>query len=103
VPAEDVFVDYKCHYTDVPIHALQNLEWYQADPAAGVVLAGWKCAACGLAISEDARKKENIGGKGGKGIAKVKCPKCGNKFGEQPLHTLPSRLAKTTMAEGASA
>ncbi len=102
VPLSDEFVDYKCHYTDVPIRALQNLEWYQADPAAGVTIAGWKCAACGLAISEDARKKENIGGKGGKGIAKAKCPKCGNKFGEQPLYTLPSQLASAPLAEGAA-
>jgi hypothetical protein len=101
VPTQDVYVDYKCHYTDVPIKALQNLEWYQADPAAGVTLAGWKCAACGLAISEDARKKENIGGKGGKAIAKAKCPKCSNKFGEQPLYTLPSQLAKQSLGEGA--
>lgn len=103
VPAEDVFVDYKCHYTDVPIRALQNVEWYQADPASGVTIAGWKCAACGLAISEDARKKENIGGKGGKAIAKAKCPKCNNKFGEQPLYTLPSQLASASLAEGAAA
>lgn len=102
VPATDVYTDYKCHYSDVPIRALQNLEWYKADPTAGVTLAGWKCAACGLAISEEARKKENIGGKGGKAIAKAKCPKCNNKFGEQPLYTLPSQLASVSMAEGAS-
>lgn len=102
-PMQDEFVEYKCHYTDVPIRALQNLEWYQADPTAGVTLAGWKCAACGLAISEEARKKENIGGKGGKAMAKAECPKCKNKFGEHPLYTLPSQLATATMAEGAAA
>lgn len=102
VPAQDVYVDYKCHYTDVPIKALQSLEWYQADPTSGVTLAGWKCAACGLAISEDARKKENIGGKNAKAIAKAKCPKCSNKFGEQPLYTLPSQLAKQSLGDGAT-
>jgi ssDNA-binding Zn-finger/Zn-ribbon topoisomerase 1 len=102
VPMQDQYVDLKCHYTDVPIRSLQNLDWYQADPSAGVTLAGWKCAACGLAISEEARKKENIGGKGGKSIAKATCPKCNNKFGEQPLHTLPSQLAVASMAEGAA-
>ena len=100
VPTEDEYFDHTCHYTDVKIRALQNLEWYEADPTAGVTLAGWKCAACGLAISEDARKKENIGGKAGKGIAKAKCPKCTNKFGEQPLYTLPSQLAQASMVEG---
>ena len=67
VPDVDSFVESKCHYTDVPIKALANLAWYQADPASGVVLAGWKCAACGLTVSEDGRKKENLGGKNAKG------------------------------------
>jgi hypothetical protein len=102
VPTQDTYVDYKCHYTDVAIRALQNLDWYKADPASGVTLAGWKCAACGLAISEDARKKENIGGKNAKAIAKAKCPKCSNKFGEQPLYTLPSQLTHSAMGEGAA-
>ncbi|MEZ6056419.1 MAG: hypothetical protein R3C01_06915 [Planctomycetaceae bacterium] len=102
-PTEDKFVTSKCHYTDVEIQAVENLPWYQADAKSGVVLAGWRCAACGLTISEDGRKKENLGGKAGKGIAKAKCPKCTNKFGEQPLYTLPSHLATPALAgEGAS-
>jgi hypothetical protein len=99
VPADESYSDFKCHYSDVPVKALKDVEWYQADSAAGVVLAGWKCAACGLVVSEDARKKEGLGGKGGKGIAKAKCPKCSNKFGEVPLYTLPSQLTAPTMGE----
>ncbi|MCA9053159.1 MAG: zinc ribbon domain-containing protein [Planctomycetaceae bacterium] len=103
VPMEDAYDEYRCHYLDVPIKALKELEWYQSDPAFGVTLAGWKCAACGLTISEEARKKENFGGKGGKAIAKAKCPKCSNKFGEQPLYTLPSQLTAPTLGEGETA
>jgi hypothetical protein len=102
VPATDEFFEHKCHYLDIPIHALQHVEWYQADPDCKVELAGWKCAACGLTISEEGRKKENIGGKGGKAIAKAKCPKCSNKFGEQPLYTLASKLAQSSIGDGAT-
>jgi hypothetical protein len=99
VPSTDEYFEFKCHYSDVPIHSLQHVAWYQADPKCDVVLAGWKCMACGLTISEESRKKENIGGKGGKSIAKAKCPKCTNKFGEQPLYTLRSRLASVSMTD----
>ena len=34
--------------------------------------------------------KEKLGGKGGKGIAKTKCPKCQQKMGNVPLYTLKS-------------
>ncbi|MFV0444754.1 MAG: zinc ribbon domain-containing protein [Planctomycetaceae bacterium] len=103
VPMQEEYTEYKCHYSDVAIRAVKDLEWYQADPTANVTLAGWKCGACGLAISEEARKKENIGGKAGKSIAKAVCPKCKNKFGEQPLYTLPSQLATASMGDGTAA
>ena len=36
-------------------------------------------------VSEESRKKEKLGGAAGKGIAKAKCPKCTQKFGEITL------------------
>lgn len=99
VPKDESYTDYTCHYSDVPVRAINDVAWYQADPASGLVLAGWKCAACGLVVSEDARKKEGLGGKAGKGIAKAKCPKCSNKFGEQPLYTLPSQVTAPTLGD----
>jgi hypothetical protein len=88
VPLEDTFTEAKCHYSDQPLKFLENVEYYQADPAFKLKLVGRKCQACGLAISEDSRKKEKIGGANGKAIAKAKCPKCQQKFGTLSLFTL---------------
>ncbi len=88
VPLENSIVEAKCHYTDHVIRAVDDPQYYQADPAYKIELAGWRCQGCGLVVSEDARKKERIGGKSGKGIAKAKCPKCGKPFGYQPLYAL---------------
>ena len=99
VPIEDEFADAgKCHYLGVPVRGIKNIEFYRADPTCEVVVAGWKCAGCGLVISEDAREKEKLGGKGGKGLAKVKCPKCQQKFGEQPIHTLKQTASHPSLA-----
>jgi hypothetical protein len=98
IPLQDEYTNYKCHYTDTPIKALKNDEWYKADPASKAVLAGWKCAGCGLVVSEDARKKEKLGGANGKAIAKSICPKCKKKFGEQPLYTLPDAASAPSMS-----
>jgi len=98
IPPEHVFSTYKCHYTDTPVKALENLEFYQADPAVELVVAGYRCGACSLVVSEEGRKKENLGGKAGKGIAKAKCPKCSNKMGDNPLYTLQSELAEPDMS-----
>jgi hypothetical protein len=98
IPMTDEFDVAKCHYLSTPIKALKNLDFYKADPSVELVLAGWKCAACGLTISEDARQKEKLGGKGGKGLAKVKCPKCQQKFGEQPMYTIKDLAAAPSMS-----
>lgn len=99
IPIEDEFEDQgKCHYLGVPVRGLKNIEYYRADPTCEVVVAGWKCAACSLTISEDAREKEKLGGKGGKGIAKAKCPKCQQKFGEKPIYALKQAAAHPAMA-----
>jgi len=104
IPIEDEFEDAgKCHYLGVPVRGIRNIDFYRADPTCEVVVAGWKCAGCGLVISEDAREKEKLGGKGGKGLAKVKCPKCQQKFGEQPVHTLKQTAGHPSMAGDESA
>ena len=97
IPVEDVYLEHKCHFSSAPVRGLQNLEYYQADPTAKLELSGWQCVGCSVAISEVARNKENIGGKGGKGIAKAKCPKCKQKLGERPLYALPSAVVEPTI------
>lgn len=88
IPLEETTTPALCHYTDKPIRYLGNIELYENDPEFELELVGWKCQACGLTLSEDGRKKENIGGKNGKAIAKAKCPKCSNAFGRNPLYAL---------------
>ena len=75
----------------VKVPALEHLPYYQADPELKIVLAGWQCGACGVVISEAAREAAKFGGKNAKGIAKAKCPQCEQKFGSNPLYTLPSQ------------
>ncbi len=98
IPMEDAFQEYKCHYMEVPIKAVKNLEWYKADPTAGLTVAGYRCGSCGLAVCEAARNKEKLGGKGGKGIAKVKCPKCTQKMGDNPLYSLATAVTQPAMS-----
>ena len=97
IPPEHVYTNYRCHYTDTPIKALENLEYYNADPTVELALAGYRCGACGLAVCEEGRKKEALGGKAGKGIAKAKCPKCGSKMGDNPLNTLKEEVEEPSM------
>jgi hypothetical protein len=90
VPLTDPILDLKCHYSEAEIKAIdpEYLKFYQKDPAFKLELAGRKCEGCGLAVSEDARRKEKIGGLNGKSIAKAKCPKCEAKFGNISLYRI---------------
>lgn len=89
IPATDEYdIAGKCHYLGTPVRALKNLEFYQADPTAQVVISGWKCDKCPVVMSEEGRARDKFGGKDGKGIAKTKCPKCAQKFGHHPLYVL---------------
>jgi len=102
IPLQDKTTPSLCHYTDEPIKSLNNIVFYENDPEQEIELVGWKCQACGLTVSEDGRKKENIGGKAGKSIAKAKCPKCENAFGKNPLYALkqaPQPVAEEDAAE----
>ncbi len=51
-------------------------------------LSGHICTTCGIADTEEPRAKKKLGGAAGKGIAKAKCPKCSNKFGDQKAFIL---------------
>lgn len=88
LPKEAATKDYFCHYSATKFKALDGIDLYKADPKAKLVTVGYRCGACNLAVSEAGREKANLGGKGGKAIAKTKCPKCSNKMGDNPLMAL---------------
>ncbi|QDV19951.1 hypothetical protein Pan153_46200 [Gimesia panareensis] len=87
IPMTDEVRQVTCHYSEEKFDVLENenLEFYEADPEIELTLVGRQCQGCQLTVSEDSRKKERIGGKTGKGIAKAKCPKCNEKFGNISL------------------
>ncbi|QDT92941.1 hypothetical protein [Gimesia algae] len=90
IPLTDQMQQVTCHYSEESFEVLdnENLEFYEADPEIELTLAGRQCQGCQLIVSEDSRKKERIGGKAGKAIAKTKCPKCNEKFGNISLYQL---------------
>jgi len=77
-----------CFVNQTKVEFVRNLVYYQQDPAFELELSGYRCKACGVAISEEGRKKNKLGGANGKGIAKAKCPKCSGKMGEEPLYKI---------------
>jgi hypothetical protein len=97
VPLTDPLLDLQCHYAETPLKVLdpEVLKFYQGDPSIKLELAGRRCEGCGLAVSEEARRKEKIGGLNGKAIAKHKCPKCEKKFGSISLFKLVEEEKKT--------
>jgi hypothetical protein len=95
VPLTDTFAKLICHYTDQKLDVLENLDWYQNDPGFELKHIGWKCQGCGLPLSLDGQKKEQIGGKNAKGIAKAQCPKCTQKFGDVKLYSLEKPEGQT--------
>ncbi|MGH7128627.1 MAG: hypothetical protein ACREIV_08650, partial [Planctomycetaceae bacterium] len=97
VPLTDSYAEHQCHYSEQKFEALvlDGIEYLVADPAIELETVGRKCQECGLIVSEDARKKEKIGGKNGKAIAKALCPKCKKKFGEITLYDRKDRGTET--------
>ena len=87
IPLEDARINVACNYSEQLMKPLEHIEFYEADEDIELELIGWRCSACKLVVSEDARKKEKIGGAAGRGIAKAKCPKCKQPFGNHPLYT----------------
>ena len=84
-PLEDAFDEFECHSSKSPFKVLRHLDYYKIDPSFKLVKVGYKCASCHLTMSEAGRAKDNFGGLDGKGIAKAKCPKCQQKFGDVTL------------------
>jgi hypothetical protein len=91
IPLVEEFTEQSCHYSEEKFQSIEKAEFYQADSESTVKLVGRKCEACGLVVSEDSRKKEKIGGANGRGIAKAKCPKCNEKFGDISLFDLEAK------------
>ncbi|MBT5020751.1 MAG: hypothetical protein HON04_18625, partial [Planctomicrobium sp.] len=98
IPPEQVFSTYRCHFTEMPIKALENLEFYKADQSVELETVGYQCGKCQIAVSEEGRKKESLGGKSPKGIAKAKSPKCTNKMGENLLQNVKAPEEAETAA-----
>lgn len=96
IPLTDHYETYKCHYSEAPVRDLASIDYYRKDPSFKIEIGGWKCSGCGLIVSEEARKKEKLGGLNGKGLAKAKCPKCTQKFGSNALVQLAPTAATTT-------
>jgi hypothetical protein len=88
VPLEDVYSDRFCHFSNQPLRILENIDYYKEDPGFKLKVIGYKCAGCGLVVSEESREKEKIGGKDAKKIAKAACPKCKKPFGNLPQYAL---------------
>jgi hypothetical protein len=86
IPLEDVFSERFCHISNQPMKILEHVEFYKDDPGFKLKVIGYKCAGCGLVISEESREKEKLGGKDGKKIAKAPCPKCKKPFGSLPQY-----------------
>ena len=98
IPLTDHYETFKCHYSEASVRDLASVEYYRKDPTFKLEIGGWKCSGCGLIVSEDARKKEKLGGLNGKGLAKAKCPKCTHKFGSNALVQLAAAEASTPPA-----
>lgn len=99
LPTEPKLAVGKCHFSDMLVKYLEDVELFQADPAAQLEVVAYQCGACKTIVSEPARKKENLGGKSPKGIAKAKCPKCSSKMGEHLLYALKQDVTEPSMNE----
>lgn len=98
VPEAEKHETLSCFVNQSKVEAIKSLIYYQQDPAFELELSGYRCKACGAAVSEEGRKKNKLGGANGKAIAKAKCPKCGGKMGEDPLYRIrkaPDRPAES--------
>jgi RNA polymerase subunit RPABC4/transcription elongation factor Spt4 len=90
VPEKEHHISPLCHYTQAKVESIREVVYYTNDDAFELELTGYRCAACGIAVSESGRAKNKLGGSAGKSIAKAKCPKCTAKFGNEPMY----RIAK---------
>ncbi len=99
IPLENVTEPWKCELSEEQFDALASPEYYLSDPATDTTIVGWLCQCNEVAISEQARAEQKFGGKKPAGLAKAKCPKCEQKFGQNPLHHLTSIVAPPPVEE----
>ncbi|MEE3364224.1 MAG: hypothetical protein VX304_01160, partial [Planctomycetota bacterium] len=100
VPLEDTFSERTCHYNEeTTMTVVEDATYYSADETYTVTVVGHRCESCGLIVSSDARKKEKIGGKSGKGMAKAVCPKCKRLFGDNPLYSITTGAVEESDVE----
>lgn len=88
IPLTDEYATFKCALSGAPVKELTKLNYYVKDPGFKLEVTGWRCSGCKIVISEAARVEAKLGGANAKGIAKAKCPKCTQKFGDNPLYQL---------------
>lgn len=98
IPLTDEYTTHKCHVKSTKILELKNLNYYEKDPGFKLEVSGWKCASCGIIISEAARAETKLGGPAAKSIAKAKCPKCAKKYGSQPLYQIAGATSDSANA-----
>ena len=94
IPPSDSAETLSCFYSQIRVEAVRDLVYYENDPGYELELTGYRCEACGTAVSEAGRAKSKLGGRSGKSITKAKCPKCSGRFGREPLY----RIAKAPEA-----
>jgi hypothetical protein len=90
IPLRDEYKTEGCHVSKSLVKELQNLTYYQKDPAFKLEVSGYRCKVCSAVVGEAARKTLKLGGENAKGIAKAKCPKCSKPMGNQPLYVVPA-------------
>ena len=99
IPQQDVVQQWKCELSGEEFDALASADFYLEDSAIQTTTVGWACQCGEVMISEKARAEQNFGGKKPAGLAKAKCPKCEQKFGQHPLYHLTSIVAPESIVE----
>ncbi|MCP4782444.1 MAG: hypothetical protein GY878_02695 [Fuerstiella sp.] len=99
VPAAEESDTLFCFLSEVKVEAAKNVVYYENDPGFDLELSGYVCGACGVAITESSRKNKKLGGAAGKGLAKAKCPKCSNKFGDRKAYRVTAKAADAEEVE----
>jgi len=94
VPETEKIETLSCFVNQSRVESIKGLIYYQQDPSFELEITGYRCKACGAAVSEEGRKKNKLGAANGKGIAKAKCPKCSGKMGEEPIYKLKKGAEK---------
>ena len=94
IPMTDEYKTSKCHLSEAKVQELTKTAYYEKDPGFKLEVSGWRCTACSIVVSEAARASAKLGGVNGKALAKAKCPKCTQKFGNKPLYQLVSAVSE---------